>query len=844
MPTPTQASRPFSVTSPLGPDVLLLLRMNGREELGRLFTYELELLSADHSISMSDLLGQSVTVKMATRMDGVRHFNGIVSRFSYVGSYGQYARYQATLKPAVWFLTRAANCRIAQGETSVDILKRILGDHGISDIDSAGIVVPPPREYCTQYRETDFDFVSRIIEHDGLYYYFLHEDGKHTLVLADGIGCHSTQPNYESLPWAPEGKLESFDDDRLLEWYVTQEVQTGVYSHTDYDFTKPKAKLETRGKISREHPSAEQEQYDYPGRYVETGIGETLAKIRIEEKQTLFEFAHGSGTARGVGCGALFSLTDHPRTDLDREYLIIAASYEFRNPEYETGMVVDVPSFTCHLTAVDARVQYRPARITTRPTVQGPQTARVTGPGAEPWTDEYGRVKVHFHWDRTGPTNEDSSCWVRVSQMSAGKNWGAMFLPHPGQEVIVDFLEGDPDQPIVIGRVYNADNMPPKSLPGLNRVSIIRDEFGNQITFDATPGAEHIRLSSPSHLSSLVLGQSQINITYSNKSVFTMGYVWTHTAGNSATYTIGNTFNYRKGLSCDVQLASSLAVQTGSKAEIFIGGKVNVQVGVEVNATAAVKYSFGWSRELNFNKAAYARVSKQDIKMDSEQEVWLCGGPKDSTIIKAGVNELTLTFGVGVDRPSVKDIAPLVGGILAGAGSLAMTVGQYWSQSSAQESRIQDAVKQWNLNVNDDEKTGLLNVDSEWEGVAPNILEGIGFLSTIGAAAAGVAGGDVADPKHATEKAKITINEHGVLVQSGNSKDFEKKPGVKLDAKANAIIWLEDSGVIKIISANSQDILVQSGGAATITLDAPDVIITGNLEVKKGFKQPNQENQK
>jgi type VI secretion system secreted protein VgrG len=807
--------------------------MKGTEALSRLFTYELDLLSLDHTIAISDLLGQSMTVTLETRLEGVRYFNGVVSRFSYVGSHGLYARYQATLRPSVWFLTRAANCRIAQGESSVDIFKRILGDHGTSDIDISGIAAPPVREYCTQYRESDFDFINRILEHDGIYYYFRHEDGKHTLVLADNIGCHSARPNYETLPWDPEGSSASSEDDRFLEWYLTQEVQTGVYSHTDYDFTKPKAKLETRGVIARTHPNADLEAYDYPGRYVETSVGETIARMRIEEKQTLFEFGYGSGTVRGVGCGDLFTMTDHPRPDLNLEYLVISSSFQGCNPEYETSMETAPAPFRCNVTAVDARVHYRPERITVRPTVQGPQTARVTGPGSEPWTDEYGRVKVHFHWDRTGPTNENSSCWVRVSQASAGKNWGAMFLPHPGQEVIVDFLEGDPDQPIVTGRVYNADNMPPKELPSLNRISMIRDEYGNQLVFDSTPGSEHIRLSSPHHQSSLVLGQSTVDVTWSNKTVYTLGTTWTHSKGDSASFAVGNWFSYKKGLGLDIQLASSAAVQLGSAVSLNIGGKLNLQAGVEVSLTAAVKAGFGWSRELNYNKAAYARLAKEDIKMDSEKEVWLCGGKNDATIVKAGTDEITLAFGEGQPRSTGRDLA-IPGAIIASAGSLASTAGQYWSQSAEYESTIKNATDSWKFNEKKDEATAKLDVEKLSLSTGGNVTEAVGYLATIAGAVMAVAGKDIADPKHTAEKAKITINEHGVLIQSGDDKSMLKDPGVKILGKNQCGAWFDDNGIVEIVS-KSGDIFIRTGG--TIHLDA-NVVCTKDLDVKGNFTDP------
>ena len=416
----SQGHRPFAVTTPLGDDVLLLLRMDGSEALSQLFCYNLVLLSLDHSIDINAVLGKHMTVRAETREDGVRHFDGVVSNFSYHGSHGKYARYEATLRPWLWFLTRSADCRIFQGDSSVDIAKKIFGDHGFADFDPTKITTPPKREYCTQYRESAFDFLSRLFEHDGIYYFFQHEPGKHKLVLADGAKCHATVPKYETIQFFPEGSPGSSEADRLLEWNVTQTLETGAFAHTDYDFTKPKAKLETRSVISREHAQATLEVFDYPGRYAETGAGETLARARIEELQASHEVAHGSGTVRGLGAGTLFTLTEHPRASLNKSYLVVSANYVLANPEYETGQGgATEPVFNAWLTATPEKNTYRPPRVTRKQRVQGPQTATVTGEGSDVWTDQYGRIKVHFHWDHKGSADAASSCWLRTDATPA-----------------------------------------------------------------------------------------------------------------------------------------------------------------------------------------------------------------------------------------------------------------------------------------------------------------------------------------------------------------------------------------------------------------------------------------
>ena len=680
MPSPTQDARPFSVSSPLGPDALLLLRMTGSESLGRLFTYELELLSTSHSIAMSDVLGQHLTVRAKTRNDGTRYFDGVVSRFSYVGSYGQYARYEATLRPWLWFLTRVADCRIFQGDTTVDIMKKIFGDHGFSDLDLTRIATPPVREYCTQYRESDFNFISRLMEHDGIYYYFQHEDGKHKLVLADGAGCHDTVPGYSELPCFPEGSPGSPDADRFLQWYVTQELQSGVYAHTDYDFTKPKAKLETKGVISREHAQAKMEVFDFPGYYVETGVGETLAKTRIEELQAQYEFGHGGGTVRGIGAGSLFSLTEHPRADLNKSYLVVSASFEISNPEYETGMggTGSEPAFTCHVTAIDEQTQYRPARLTPCPVVEGPQTATVTGSGSDVWTDEYGRIKVHFHWDRKGSEDETSSCWLRVSQNWAGKNWGGMFIPHIGQEVIVSFLEGDPDIPIVTGRVYNQDNMPPLSLPDQKLSSIIRDNYGNQLIFDATPGDEHIVLQSPHYSSTFALGKSLEWQVKSDSKFYTSGTYTIQTVGSTRSIMLGNALSVTGGASESITIGASVSMMVGFKIDINAATKLAADVGGSMAFNYNYSYKWGWSAETNVNKKQFLRSSSSNIVHDSLKHVICVGGKQDNSIVDCGGESLSICYGkdpgAGSENPAAISggrafLATLTGAAAAGAAA-------------------------------------------------------------------------------------------------------------------------------------------------------------------------------
>jgi type VI secretion system secreted protein VgrG len=442
--------------------------MRGTEQLGRLFEFQLDLLSEDSAINIDDVLGQAMTVSLDIGGGEKRYFHGQTVGFSQLEDYGKHSAYHAIVRPWFWYLTRRADCRIFQEMIVPDIIKQVFKDLGFTDFKDSMTGSYREWEYLVQYRETDFNFVSRLMELEGIYYYFEHEEGKHTLVLADGYSSHSPCPGYGELPYFPPQPNASRERDHIYQWSISRQIQPGKYALDDYDFEKASADLATKlNGPTRSHSESDYEIFDYPGQYAETSDGDNYIKYRVEELHAQWERVHGRGTARGLYPGGLFNLTNYPRDDQNREYLITSASYELSSNAYEPEPVAS-PEDTCHcsISAIVSSTPYRAPRLTPKPMVQGPQTAVVVGKsGEEIWTDKYGRVKVQFHWDRYGKSDENSSCWMRVAQIWAGKQWGGMHIPRIGQEVIVEFLEGDPDRPIITGRVYNSDNMPPYELP-------------------------------------------------------------------------------------------------------------------------------------------------------------------------------------------------------------------------------------------------------------------------------------------------------------------------------------------------------------------------------------------
>ena len=495
----SQTYRNVAVGTPLGDDVLILTGFSGTDQIGRPFKYRLELVSEDFDINFEEIVGENVTVRLEMPNGETRFFNGFVSRFVQSYPEGRYARYEAEVVPWLWFLTRTSDCRIFQEMTVPDIIMQVFRDHGFTDFEDALTGSYRTWDYCVQYRETDLNFVSRLMEQEGLYYYFQHENGKHTLVLCDSMSQHEPFEGYEEVQFRPATE-QSLLHERITEWSIEQQVQPGTFAHNDFDFENPQKALRTSSSISRAHAVPDFEIYDYPGEYTEFDDGEGYARVRVEEIQSQFEVVRGQTDARGICPGHKFELVDHPREDQCREYLITSASYRLRFDEFEDrGGSSEDPFFSCSFTALSTEESFRPARTTPKPLVQGPQTAIVVGPsGEEIHTDEHGRVKLQFHWDRYGEGNENSSCWIRVSQNWAGKKWGAMFIPRIGQEVIVEFLEGDPDRPIVTGRVYNGETTPPYDLPANKTISTTKSNSSkggggfNEIRFEDKKGEEQI----------------------------------------------------------------------------------------------------------------------------------------------------------------------------------------------------------------------------------------------------------------------------------------------------------------------------------------------------------------
>jgi len=523
MPLYTQAGRLISLTTPLGDDKLLLTSFTGHEAISRLFHFHLTTLSEDTDVDFTQIVGQNVTINLTLSDDTQRPINGIVSHFACTGKEGDMTRYELDVVPKLWTLNRYADCRIYHNKDVTEIVKSILDERGI-DYQASLTGTYNKLEYCVQYRETDFNFVSRLMEQFGIFYFFQHDDSSHTMMLGDSTSVHQPCPGPSIGGFnLTSGGLDA--GDVINAWSLGQELRSGKYSLTDYNFTTSTTDLlASEPTIYSVGGNDSMEVFDYPGPHQTQSDGTAMAKLRMQEEEAVHKIAHGTSVCRVFRSGYTFELNDHPLDALNGNYLFteiqhtasVAGTYR---DEGGVGAAVAAAaaaaggkeSYANQFTLIPADVPFRPARVTPKPFVQGPQTAVVVGKssdedsdddqdaggdGEEIWVDKWGRVLVLFPWDRKKAT----SCWVRVSQDWAGQGWGMINIPRVGQEVIVSFLEGDPDRPIITGRVYNDVQTVPYKLPDNGTRTTFRTSTStgggtahyNELRFEDKQGSEQV----------------------------------------------------------------------------------------------------------------------------------------------------------------------------------------------------------------------------------------------------------------------------------------------------------------------------------------------------------------
>lgn len=596
MSTATQATRQLSITTPLGKDAVLLRSLSGREALSELYEYEVELLSESDHFDPQEILGRNVTLLIDRDEQESRHINGIVSEFKYLGQGDQFSKFSAKVVPWLWQLTLSTDSRIFQDLTTPEILEQVFQDLGFEWFEMQLQGQYRPRKYCVQYRETDFAFVSRLMEEEGIYYYFRHENGKHTLVLADSTTAYFDLPDNQ-VELAPLGHTAGILD-QLKTWERKVEFRTGAVTQTDYNFRRPKANLAS-SEQSLVNLGFNQllEIYDYPGRYQKPGLGKDRTRVRMEAIEATQTLATGESTYRSFTPGGQFKITSHrTESEVGKQYVLLSVetrasvSGSYLTGGDESGDFEFDNEFHC----IPAETVFRPTAKTPKSIVEGPQTAVVVGPkGEEIYTDEHGRVKCQFHWDRLGRRNEKSSCWIRVSQVHAGKGWGSISIPRIGEEVLVSFLEGDPDRPIIKGRVYNAEKRPPFALPaGKTRSGMKSDTHkgsgNNEISADDTAGAEQLRTNA----------QFNMDTTVGNSQTLAVGVDRTEDIGNNDTLTVA--------VDKSADIGNNQTTTVGNNETVTVGNNIVIEAGTAITLACGAS-------TIHMNQAGVITISGQFI---------------------------------------------------------------------------------------------------------------------------------------------------------------------------------------------------------------------------------------
>jgi type VI secretion system secreted protein VgrG len=652
MATYSQANRPLKVDTPLGADTLLLSEFEGTEAVSTPYLFTLELLSEEDSVDAMSLLRKPVVITIKLASGGERFIHGVVRQFMQLGRKQGLNGYRMEIVPQLWFLTLGSDCRIFQAMNAVEIVQKVLNENKVTDLDVRCTKSYPPREFCVQYRETHFAFVSRLLEEEGIFYFFEHSQGKHVLVLSDDPTSTKPCPFAEPAKMAqsPEPWQES---DVIVDLTMTEAVHTGQVTLRDYDPLQPSLNLES---VAGQPPSA---RYDYPGKFTQVSDGTKYARLEVEEYGSRQQAITGSGNCRYFVTGHQFSVADHFRSDVNAAHHLLEVHHTASAGDYRSWDSAPI-DYRNTFVAVPAKTKFRPPRVTPRPIVHGTQTALVVGQaGEEIWVDEHGRVKVQFYWDREGTKNEKSSCWVRVASTWAGKQWGFVQIPRMGQEVVVAFLEGDPDRPIIVGSVYNAEQVPPYALPGNKTQSGVKsrstlggsgDNF-NEIRFEDKKGSEQIVIHAEKD--KIVEVEHDRNESVGNDETYKIGHDQTTTIGNDQSFGVGNnqTVNIGKNRTESVGADEAIsisggrtetvgkdeAISIGQNRSENVGKDENVDIGQNRTVTIAKNetVNIGETRSVEIGKDDTLTVAKR-LVLDAGEAIEIKTGDASISMSKDG----------------------------------------------------------------------------------------------------------------------------------------------------------------------------------------------------------------
>jgi type VI secretion system secreted protein VgrG len=529
-----QSERIAEFKTPLGENVLALINIQGTEALGELFEFHIEALSEQENIDFDKALGQGCTLKLKAYEGKERIFHGIMTEAQWIGKLEAFHYYKVVLRPWLWMLGRRADCRIFLDKDVKDIIKDVFTKAGFNDFEFRTNGDYDKIPYCVQYRETDLAFVSRLMEQYGIYYFFEHSDGKHTMTLADSRSSHKAIPGLSKVPYLPLAHSAQRREQHLHSWVSERRFRTGKVQFNDYDYLKPKKNLLAPSEASEKYTHAKLEVYDFPGKYDDEDQGKKLARFRLEAEQAADHRRLIEGDASSIFPGGLVTVEKHPSSAENKEYLVVRTDHRFSSHHYRStsadapavpGSPDDGKEDQIYRGYYEFQPSDRPFRmlpVTPKPRIHGIQTAKVVGKKGEEneeiSTDEHGRIWVQFFWDR----EPKLTCPIRVAQVWASKKWGGVFIPRIGMEVVVEFMEGDPDRPLVVGTVYNGDNKVPYDLPDNKTVAGWKSDSSkggngyNELIFEDKKSSENIRMHA----------EKDHNVTVKNSETWTIGEVF------------------------------------------------------------------------------------------------------------------------------------------------------------------------------------------------------------------------------------------------------------------------------------------------------------------------------
>jgi type VI secretion system secreted protein VgrG len=669
----TQADRLMQFSSSLGKDVLVIESLSGTEGISQLYEFHADLLAdKDTSIDPEDIVGTNVTITFAlTDSVGTRYVNGIVTSFEQGIVDTEFAEYHATIMPSMWELTLASNCRVFQDMTVLDVVKKVFNDYALSISDQTTRTYSK-LNYCTQYSESDFHFVARLLQEHGICYWFDHSDGDNKIILADTRDAYQDCPIVSQIEFEVTGKgAEGAYGARVSEFTMEASMVSGKHSTADYTYRNyqrvdvdPMKSASEIGKNAYEvylYPAGE-EGYLKDAQTQDTAkLEKTFLQSRFESSESVSQTYRGKGTARSLTAGYTFTLQHHPRDAWNVKYLLVGVSHSVQqSPSYRTRQAMP-DAYSNSFFAVPGTIVYKPPQTFTKPRIYGPQTAKVIVPsGEEIHLDKYGRVNVQFFWDKLRKDNTPDNTWVRVAQQWGGNGWGAYFWPRGGDEVIVEFLNGDPDNPVVTGSVYNAVNMPKYALPDMSTRSgwVTRSSKGgdasnaNELRFEDKKGSEQIFINAEKDMDhrvendhrmyiggkdSLIIVGNQLDQIGKDRNTNVKGNL-VENVGSNADINIGSNVTEKFGGNASQNIGGNLILKTGGNADVNYGGNLTEKIGMNASQDVGVNRAdkVGMNYSLDAGMDAYLKAG-MTLVIEAGMGITLSSGGGFITIGPAGV---------------------------------------------------------------------------------------------------------------------------------------------------------------------------------------------------------------